>query len=90
MLRGKSPCQWAESASRRLQDFGFDMCNDAASRAAMKSWSLLHHHSHVVSARFRAPTERGSLSLCLPFEAEIQQDIIHRSSLGGLLQCSNW
>mmetsp|Transcript_3666 Transcript_3666/g.6476 ORF Transcript_3666/g.6476 Transcript_3666/m.6476 type:complete len:91 (+) Transcript_3666:987-1259(+) len=89
MLRGKSPCQWAESASRRLQDFGFDICNDAAGRAAVQSWSFLHHHSHVVSARLRARTERGSFSLCLQFEAEIQQDMMHESLHGWHLQYMN-
>ena len=66
LLRGKSPCLWAESASRRLRGACFDMCNEASGLAAVASWCLLQHHSHDVSAQLRALTERGSLSPCLP------------------------
>ena len=65
LLWGKSPCLWAESASRKPQDAGFDTGNDASSGVAVASQCLLQHQSHAVSALSWALTERGSLSPCL-------------------------
>ena len=52
LLWGKSPCHWAESASRRLRDDGFVMCSDALGGASLASHCLLQHHRHAVSALY--------------------------------------
>ena len=69
LLRGKSPCLWAESASRRLRVASFDMCDEASGLAAVASWCLLQHHSHAVSALFgHQPNGAHSLHASLPRE----------------------
>ena len=66
MLWGKSPCRWAESASRRLQGSAFTCATMLLAELPMESWILSQHHSHVMSVRLRTLTGRGSLSPCLP------------------------
>lgn len=65
MLRGKSPCPRAESASGRPRGAGHDACSETIGGAAVPCRGHSHQHSYVVSAQPRAPTERGSLSCCL-------------------------
>merc|ERR1712226_1482781 len=64
LLQGKSPCLWAESAGRKLQDIMFAIGTDALGRAAVASWHLSHHHSYAVSVRQGA--NRTGLTLSMP------------------------
>merc|ERR1712154_116492 len=65
MLRGKSPCFMAESASGRPPGYNAGLCGEAIGGSAMPGLRHLHQHRYVVSARKGVPTERGSLSDCL-------------------------
>merc|ERR1711957_878623 len=64
MLRGKSPCLGAESASGRPQGSGEVAGGDAVCGAAALGLGRLQQQRHAMSVRKRAPTERGSLSAC--------------------------
>ena len=66
LLRGKSPCLLAESVSRRLRDVCLVASWEAFSGALVTDRQHSQQHSHVVSARSRAQTERGSRSPCPP------------------------
>ena len=54
MLRGKSPCRRAESASGRPQGSGQGAGGEATGGAATSGWGRLQQHSYVVSALFES------------------------------------